>query len=131
MLRKSLAIWLFFCLFGSTALAPAQCTRCGRLLRMSPTALNFGSVPVGKRSAALRVSVRSLGTFPAIIARISIVGAGFTQTNTCPKTLPNGTGCTISVVFAPVALQTYMGQLTITYNGTTKAITTLAGQGVK
>jgi hypothetical protein len=129
--RKSFSIILFFCLFWSTAQAPAQCTRCGSLLRVTLSTLDFGSDLVGKRSTALRVSLRSLGIFPVNINRIGILGTGFTQTNNCPKTLPNGTSCIVSVVFAPQAIQKYTGQLTITYNGQAKAVVTLTGQGIR
>jgi len=96
---------------------------------MTPSALNFGSVSVGKSSTVLRVSVRQFGAIPATISGITIA-AGFTQTNTCPKTIVNGAGCVISVVFAPTAVRSYAGQLTVTYNGG-KAVATLAGQGTK
>jgi hypothetical protein len=129
MFRKSLSLYLFVGLLCSTALAPAQCTRCGPLLSMRPSALNFGSVSVGKRSTALRISVRQLGAIPASISGITAT-AGFTQTNTCGKSLPHGASCVISVVFAPTAVKSYAGQLTVLYNGG-KAVATLAGQGTK
>jgi len=131
MIQKPLAISLFFFLLCSSALAPAQCTRCAPGLAMTPAALNFGSVTIGKHSAGRKVSIRSVGTIPASIGRIGIRGGASTQTNNCPRILPHGSGCTVTVIFRPIAAQTFTGQLTVTYNGTFKAVTTLTGQGTK
>ena len=131
MIRKFLGISLLFGLLWAPALAPAQCTRCGAGLSLAPSSLNFGSVSVGKRSAVLKVTARNYGVSPANINLIGISGAGFLQTNTCPKSLAHSASCTVSVVFAPQALKPYTGRLTVTYNGIWTATTWLAGQGTK
>ncbi len=76
---------------------------------LSPSALTFGSQPVGSTSANQSVTLTNSGNAPLSISSIAVAGANagdFAQTSTCPvgsATLAASSSCTISVLFAPSA----------------------------
>ncbi|MGA8776693.1 MAG: SBBP repeat-containing protein [Terriglobales bacterium] len=69
-----------------------------------PLHLDFGGVEVGTASST-QVSVLNNETSAALaISSISVTGANsgdFSQTNTCPASLPAGSNCSITVIFTP------------------------------
>jgi hypothetical protein len=86
-----------------------------RALDVSPTSLDFGSVPVNT-SETLSVTVSNPPqNVEAEIISITVDG-DFTQTNDCPSPsafLFGGQACTVTVTFSPEAAGLRSGQLTI------------------
>jgi hypothetical protein len=86
-----------------------------------PTVFSFGTQTSGEKSAPKTFTLKNNGPTPYSVGAISFVGAygaDFTQTNTCGTALAAGASCTLSVVFAPTALENANVQLQVTsYNG--------------
>ena len=80
----------------------------------SQTALSFPPQSVGKASSAKTVTVTDLGLGNLAISSISLSGADFSQTNTCPAVLQPSQSCTVNVTFKPVVTGARAGTLTIT-----------------
>jgi hypothetical protein len=80
---------------------------------LSPTAWNFGSQKVGTSGAAKPFTFKNGNSAPITVASVK-VPAGFTETNTCLQLQPQQT-CTINVRFAPTAVGTALGSLTVTF----------------
>jgi hypothetical protein len=77
------------------------------------------------------VQVTSCGSAPLTISSIISSNAAFTVpagSNGCTGSIAGGSSCTVSVVFAPTAAQTYTGQLTFTSNASI-AITSIPLNG--
>ena len=80
-----------------------------------PAGLNFGSQSVGSSSSPQTVTLSNPGN--GTLSVTSIVTSGdFAETNTCSGPLAPGKDCTISVAFAPTAIGTRIGTLTIIDN---------------
>jgi hypothetical protein len=82
-----------------------------------PTIYSFGTQTSGEKSAPKTFTIKNNGPTPHTTGSISFVeayGADFTQTNTCGVTLAAGASCTLSVVFAPTALENANVQLQFT-----------------
>jgi hypothetical protein len=84
------------------------------ILRVSPGALNFGSVAVGTRST-LRLTLENVGGAPAEVpAGVSLTGPEFRVTTwTCPFTLLATETCTADVRFEPIAPVIYSGSVLV------------------
>jgi len=79
----------------------------------NPPALSF-SQSVGTTSPPQSVTIANFGGAPLHGVNSVAAGGGFAQTNNCPATLAAGSACTVSVTFAPVAVGTVTGALTVT-----------------
>jgi Putative Ig domain/HYDIN/CFA65/VesB-like, Ig-like domain/Cep192 domain 4 len=107
-------------------------------IALSPTAVDFGQVPVFATSAPQAVTVKNSGDSTLVISSISYPGGPFAVTNnTCSgKTaltaLAPGEACEVDLVFNPIAEKTYFGFLTFTSSdpNNPSASVTLTGQGV-
>ncbi len=81
----------------------------------APASLAFGSIATGA-SALLRTEVTNTGLAPLEISSISVAGAAFSQTNTCPATLASGASCDVWVTFAPTTPALHSGELRVASN---------------
>ena len=126
---KNLFCILLMVLFACSA-ASTQCTRCGSLLIVRPTSLNFGSETVGM-SKALSVTIIAEGTFPSTGIKILKTGPlAFSETNNCPATMTTGHSCHISVTFTPKHTGAFSGKITIRSSGGGGTVS-LSGIGVE
>jgi hypothetical protein len=80
-----------------------------------PTALNFGTVQVGKTSFPKKVKLANFGNSRLKISSITVSG-DFLEKNNCGKGLALGKSCTIQVSFKPQAKGVRTGEVTITDN---------------
>ncbi len=89
---------------------------------LAPSALTFGSQPVGSTSANQSVTLTNSGNAPLSISNIAVAGTNsgdFAQSDSCPVgtgTLAAGSSCTISVLFAPSAAGVRAASLQVTDN---------------
>lgn len=98
-------------------------------LTVSPTSLAFGSVIDGE-TKTLDLTVTNSSEPFAITPNIA--GAGFTilsTGNTCGGTLAAGKSCTLPVQFAPTAIQSYSGTLTLVSGNSYSPTVPLTGTG--
>jgi len=80
-----------------------------------PTAsLSYSDTVVGTASASQTVTLNSIGTAPLTIAGIAPSG-DFSQTNTCPGTLPAGQNCGATLTFTPTAAGTRTGSVAFNF----------------
>ena len=102
-------------------------------LGVLPTSLNFGSVVLGQNSA-LSVQVTNPGAVPVVFDGITATG-DYTPSGNCPapgNSLAPATSCTIQVTFAPAAVGTRTGALSIATSASTLPLTvTLTGVGTQ
>ncbi|HEV2176645.1 MAG TPA: FG-GAP-like repeat-containing protein [Terriglobia bacterium] len=91
------------------------------LVKLSPTSLNFGAVPVGTTSSAMTVTftnAASVGTVNIGSIKFSGFNTGaFAQTNTCGTSVPPRGSCTFSITFTPKAKGRETATLNIFDNG--------------
>jgi len=94
-----------------------------------PTAINFGSVNVGKISAPVNVQFSNVGNQKLLVSSFQISGS-FVERNNCTAKLNIGKGCTIQVAFKPQTKATQTGTIKITDSalGRTQEVT-LSGIG--
>jgi hypothetical protein len=97
---------------------------------VSPSPLAFGNVVV-TTTKALNLTLSNTGGATLTGITLGAFPAGFSQTGgTCGATLAGGSTCTINVTFAPTAVQSYSGTLTITASvPVTGSPVTLTGTG--
>lgn len=97
---------------------------------LNPTSLSFPDTVVGQTSSLQAVTLTNMGHVALSISRISISG-DFGETNTCGASLGAGQNCSISVIFAPTAVGTRSGAVTIADNASNSPQTIpLSGTGV-
>jgi hypothetical protein len=80
---------------------------------LSPKSFTFGSQKVGTVSHGKAFTFYNAGSAPVTVASIN-VPAGFKQTNSCTVVNTRST-CTITVQFAPTAVGTDLGTVTVTF----------------
>jgi Tol biopolymer transport system component len=71
---------------------------------VSPTSLDFGSVPINTTTAPRFVTISNTGSAVLPISSITLAGWNpyqFTQTHNCPANLAVGNSCTVNVIFKP------------------------------
>ena len=109
-------------LTGTGALAP--------IVSLTPASLTLAAQSVGTRSAAQSVTVANTGSAALVIT--SIVATGdFAETNSCGASVAAGGSCSISVTFAPSAVGSRYGTVTLTDSAANSPQTiTLAGTGL-
>jgi hypothetical protein len=97
---------------------------------VSPSPLAFGNVVV-TTTKALNLTLSNTGGATLTGITLGAFPTGFSQTGgTCGATLAAGSTCTINVTFAPTAVQSYSGTLTITASvPVTGSPVTLTGTG--
>lgn len=93
-------------------------------LDVSATTLNFGTLTPGQSDATLPLMISSIGSAPVSISNIEVAGNGFSAASLAfPITLDVGADTTIEVTFAPPALGSYTGSVTITANSQNSPLT--------
>lgn len=97
-------------------------------IALSPTSLDFGDQRVGSSSAAQTVQLSNPGNAPLSVGSIGTTG-DFSQTNTCPASLPGGSQCTISITFTPSTTGTRSGTLTVPSSVSSGSVA-LTGTGI-
>jgi len=95
---------------------------------ISTASLSFSDTVVGTASASQSVTLNNIGTAPLTITGIAPTG-DFSQTNTCPGTLPAGQNCTASVAFTPTAPGTRTGSVAFSFTGAAAKSVHLSGIG--
>lgn len=90
-------------------------------ISLSSMTLSFGTQSVGSSSAAQTVTVTSSGQATLTLGTLTLGGAAggdFTRAGTCADgtSVPAGGSCTIQLSFAPTAVGTRSGTLTVTSN---------------
>ena len=97
---------------------------------LSPNGLTFRDQGVFTVSPPKEVVLSNTGPAPISIVAVAVKG-DFSQTNNCPKSLVPDSNCAIQVSFRPAATGLRTANLTVTFGGTTGALSaTLAGNGV-
>jgi len=84
-------------------------------IALFPTAINFGSIAVGKISPPASVRLSNVGNRKLSVSSIQISG-NFVERNNCPKQLSIGKTCTIQVTFQPQSAGTQTGAIKISDN---------------
>jgi len=99
-------------------------------LTFSASSLNFGLLEIGLSSPSQTVTVTNVSNHSVTFSSIASSG-DYSQSNTCPKSLPAGQSCTITVIFKPIAAGTLNGAVTLKDNspGSPTQIITLTGTG--
>ena len=80
-----------------------------------PTAINFGSVKVGQKSAVVNVQLSSAGNRKLSVSSIQVTD-NFVEANNCGHQLKIGQSCTIQVYFQPQITGVQNGIITIKDN---------------
>jgi hypothetical protein len=96
---------------------------------LNPTALQFGSLPVGSTSQPQSVLLRNVSSVALSISSITVNG-DFAENDICGTSVPAGGSCTLSVTFTPTAGGSRSGSIVIqdNANGSSQTIT-LSGTG--
>lgn len=95
-----------------------------------PSTLSFPSQLLGTTSSPQSSTLKSTGTTCFQFAGTQITGDFVIQSNTCPAPgLPAGNSCSFSIAFAPTALGTRLGSLSVTTAGGSSANLSLTGNG--
>ena len=101
---------------------------------IGPTALKFGSVPVGTTGGPMSATLTNKGTASFSIRSIGITGtyaSWFAMTESCPDSLAPGASCMVAVTFKPLAAASRSAKLSITTNATTVPLgVSLSGTGI-
>jgi len=96
---------------------------------VSTSSLTFGNQGINTTSPALTAQLTNWGTTTLTVSQIQTTGR-FTQINNCKNPLAPGKSCNINVAFAPIAVGTPTGTLTITDNDpSSPQVVQLSGTG--
>ena len=85
---------------------------------ISPTNLSFGAQLIGTSSIPQPVTLTNIGRTDLKITKITTSGS-FSQTNSCPTSVPPSGQCSINVIFSPPKIGKLTGTLTIKDNAPT------------
>jgi hypothetical protein len=100
---------------------------------LTPQTINFGSVLVGSKSAAMTSTLTNSGVVSLIISKLDLSGANpseYAETNNCVGTFAPGDTCTITATFTPSTTGTQSASITITDNTSAGSSTlNLTGSG--
>ncbi|MBZ5656962.1 MAG: FG-GAP-like repeat-containing protein [Acidobacteriia bacterium] len=99
-----------------------QLSGVGLAIKLSPTALKFGTVKVGQSGSPLPVTVTNISPAAVTITGpgIAIAGAAaadYSQTNNCGSSIGAGQSCTVTVKFAPTKTGARNATLQVNDNG--------------
>jgi hypothetical protein len=95
-------------------------TGVGTAIRLSPSALNFGTVSVGTSSSPQTVNVTNVGAASVNFKQITFTGkdpGNYSQTDNCLPNIAAGASCSINVTFTPTATGSRPASLSLTDNG--------------
>ena len=96
---------------------------------VNPTTFTFPSQSVGTASSAQPITVANAGANPLVLTSIAMSG-DFTETDNCVNaSVASGSSCTIQVTFAPTAIGSRNGQMTINANIGGQLTVILSGTG--
>jgi Abnormal spindle-like microcephaly-assoc'd, ASPM-SPD-2-Hydin len=107
-------------------------TGMGMSIALSPSALNFGTEPVGQTSAPQTVTVSNVSNASVNLTGFSIgvIPADYTiSANACGGSLAAGTNCSLNVSFNPTKTGVRNAKLNVANNGGGTATATLTGTG--
>jgi hypothetical protein len=101
---------------------------------MSPSTLNFGTVPINSTAADLTTTLTNTGTTILSLVNVTITGtnqADFPlRSNSCNTNIPAGGSCTVKMGFVPSASGSRTATLRIDTNATTSPhLVNLSGSG--
>jgi hypothetical protein len=115
-------IWEIPLLTAATPAAPG--------IAISPTTVTYSNQPVGTISTSVTVTVTNTGNAPLNVSTVTTTG-DFMETDNCAgATIVQGATCSVQVSFAPTAVGSRMGLLTVYGNvAGGQATTSLAGTG--
>jgi hypothetical protein len=115
---------------GSKSTPPPSQNAAEGSLGTSTLSLDFGSVPVAS-SKTLSLTATNNGTTDIAISSVTISAPQFTLSQpTIPVTIAAGQSSTLSVLFAPTAIGTITGSMTITSDASKGPVTiSLSGAG--
>jgi hypothetical protein len=100
------------------------------VVSLSPSSLTFADQGVGTKSPPKSVTLTNTGSAALAVSTIATSG-DFLATNSCGQSLAPGAHCTIQLQFAPAALGSRQGILTVTDDAAKSPQTVaLAGNGV-
>lgn len=95
-------------------------------INVAPSALNFGGVEINKQSS-LPIALTSVSTGAVAVTSVT-ASAGFSVTHDCGVSIAAGATCTATVTFAPTAVGSASGALSLTLGGATRQVP-LSGAG--
>ncbi len=102
-------------------------------LAASPPLVAFGNVVTGQTSAGTTVTVTNSGSVAA--SGVSFANANAARfpisANSCGATINAGTSCTFSVAYAPAAVGSDSGSVTISYGGGGALVVSFTGSGIQ
>ena len=107
-------------------------TGIGVSIALSPTALAFGSEPVGQSTPPQTVTISNVSSASVNLTGFTITGTPTdyaTSNNTCGSALAAQTSCSLDVTFTPTKKGTRNGKLNIANSGGSTAIANLTGTG--
>ncbi|MCU1250710.1 MAG: BNR/Asp-box repeat protein [Edaphobacter sp.] len=96
---------------------------------LSPSALTFAPQQITTASAAQQITLTNSGDLPLTLIAAQITSGDFTVVNACGNSLNPHSACSMNVVFAPKNVGTLSGQLTVSDQYRTQAVT-LTGIGI-
>jgi phospholipase C len=103
----------------------------GTDITFTPPSLNFGNQQVGTSSQPAPISVKNVAHIAVTVGEVSTTG-DYSQTSTCPGTLPSGGTCTINVTFSPTKLGARPGSVIVDDSDNTAPQTIgLTGNGIQ
>ncbi len=89
---------------------------------LNPINVTFPTTSVGATSAPINITISNTGGSPASLQTPIVTGADFRlSANTCAGSLAPQTGCTVSVVFAPITAGARSGTFSITDDAGTQS----------
>ena len=96
-------------------------TGVGTSLSLSPTALAFGSVPVGQTSPSQTITITNVTNVSVTINSISLGGTNpsdyLITGNTCGASIAGGANCAVSIAFKPLVTGNLPAKLAISQTG--------------
>ena len=95
---------------------------------LNPVVASFPATVIGATSAVQNITVSNTGASVVALQTPIVTGDFRITANTCGSTLGPSVGCTVSVVFAPVAAGNRSGSLSVTDDAGTQT-TSLSGVG--
>jgi sugar lactone lactonase YvrE len=107
----------------------------GQAITLSTTSLAFGSVATGTSTGSQTITIENAGTQTTSITSISLSGTNPGDfaiiSNNCPQTLTVGSGCSIGLIFSPIAAGAFAASLIISDSVTGSPQTiALSGTGI-
>jgi Abnormal spindle-like microcephaly-assoc'd, ASPM-SPD-2-Hydin len=76
-------------------------TNSASVVELTPAKLDFGLLPVGTTSPPKTANLTNTSNSALTVRDISASGIDFSETNTCPLSLPAGGSCVVEVTFKP------------------------------